>query len=679
MVAADSHLISIAETGSSYKDINGRQAWRVNISLDSKLIHPQYEIYDPFSENQHIAVLEYLEQLLSRESDIKSAAAETSAVVDNCASNLFAQLNLPPLLSKARIQIDIRESEDRPRAAQTDTIYRIPWELLEKPDHWHGPNSCVTVTRMVAPAVPGPELKRVCSWSTDDSINILLVVARQLSIDASGRYEHVLPSYALSAIQNAQRKLSRRQDAPRITLEIVRPGTYQAFKDCLERTTRDRGRGYFHMVHFDLHGRVKKNTAYLRFANKDGKLVDKPASVVAELLAANGVPSAVINACESASASKGVDANLARIFAQKRISNILAMSYRFSSSAATIFLTSFYTSLFIETLPFSEAAGRARATLREQRERKSRSGLQCEIQDWFVPAMYKGDKDLRIAPRSRSLQRSLLSRLCFFWMRDDRNSIIPKKDRWLSMLSLFVSPLLSLCSSASVPASLYSRRAESTSSLADQSRRLPKMVCLRPEAFDTGQNHRDPLVLDSFILHLEHNMVFDQQIFLHGPPGAGKSFFLDRLSHLWLSTNFAGRVYVIQADIFLEGWFLAQLRNFLYLIQGHNRFLYATARLPRSEGERLRLAPRTVVIVDHIDQIFSSHLTSQQKAQAKARLDAFLLKVMGRTTGKTNTLQPDLILVGRQGEDWLHKAFKDVNIDPTPIFLDSRPALHHLE
>ena len=294
------------------------------------------------------------------------------------------------LLSKSRIRIDVCECGDRTRTAQTDTIHRLPWELLENPDHWHVPDPCVTVRRIVAPAVGGPELERVCSWSTSDSVNILLVVARRLSVGASRQDQSGIPSFALAAIQNAQKKLNMRQGSSRIKLEIVWPGTYQALQKHLESTTCEKGLGYFHMVHFDLHGRVRNHTAYLRFVDEEGKFVDKPASVVAELLAANGVPSVVMNACQSATASKGVDANVARIFAREKISNILAMSYRFSGSATTIFLTSFYENLLIDTLPFSfsEAAGRARETLRKQRGRKSREASYYDIRDWFVPVVY---------------------------------------------------------------------------------------------------------------------------------------------------------------------------------------------------------------------------------------------------------------------------------------------------
>ena len=680
MAAPNCHNISVVGTGSSYKNKEGKKAWGTKVFLDYNLIHPEHEISDPFSEEEHPAVIEYLEQLLVRKHDIKSTATETSMIIDDCRSNLFAQLDLP-VLSRTQIRIDICECGDPTKTAQTDTICRLPWELLESPDHWHIPDPRVTVRRIVEPAVVGPELERVSSWSTDDSINILLVVARPLTIGASSRYQSVIPSFALSAIQDAQKKSDVRQDTPRINLEIVRPGTYKALQEHLQRTTRDKGRGYFHTVHFDLHGRIENNMAYLRFANRLGDLVDKPAWVVGELLAEHGVPSVVINACESATASKGVDANLGRIFAQKKIFNILAMSYRFSGSAATIFLTSFYENLLIKSLPFSEAAGRARETLRKQRGRESRSGLQCDIQDWFVPVMYMGKRDLQITPSPRNFQRSPIIYKYFRWTRDERISFILGIYWWLSMVLPHISRFLRLCSPRipALPSPLLPRGAKSTSSLTAQARRHPHMVCLGVEAFDDRQDHQDPLVLDSFILNLEHTLCVDEHIYLHGPPTAGKSFFLDRLSHLWLSTNFADRIYVIQARMFLEGWFPAQLRDILYWIQGHSRFLYATAQPPRSENGRPKSDPRTVVVLEHVDQLFSSDLTSQEKAQAKARLCAFLSNVVGGIRGKTYTLRPYLILVGRKGDDWLHHEFGDMNFDLTPIFLDSRPALHHLQ
>ena len=621
--------------------------------------------------------------MLTRTHDLRSTAAEASTIVDRYKTNLFGQLDLPLSLPKTRIRIDVRERRNQASAPQTDTIHRLQWELLEDPHHWHNFNPCITVRRIVTPADTSPELKRVCSWSTSDSINILLVVARRLENDQGREHHGVIPSSALSAIQNAQKQLNTRRSSPRIKLEIVRPGTYQALQGHLEKSTREIGHGYFHMVHLDLHGLVKNHTPYLYFANEDGNLVEKPALDVAELLAANGVSSAVINACESATASKGMDANLSQTSALKRISSILAMSYKISSSAATIFLSSFYRNLLNEILPFSEAAGRARETLREQREREGRCSLRCDIQDWFVPVMYMGNRDLQISPRSSQLSGSPVS-----WKRsrsilDCWTPLIFEMDRWLSMVLLYKSRLLTICSS-SVFAPLSSSqssagRAGRRLSLADKAKCRPKMICLKADTFDDQNDCPDTLVLDDFILNLENRMIIDHHIFIHGPTTAGKSPFLDQLSQLWLSTNFVERVYVIQARRFLDGWIPGLLRCLLHSIQGHSKFLYATASLPRNKDEKSNPEPRVVVIVDHLDQLFSNDLTAQQKARAKACLDAFLLKVVEGTRVKSHTPPPYLILVGRKGDDWLHQHFGDLDLDPTPIFLNSRPALHHLQ
>jgi hypothetical protein len=45
-----------------------------------------------------------------------------------------------------------------------------------------------------------------------------------------------------------------RQAQLRVDVDFVRPGTWQALVERLETVTRDRGAGYYHAVHFDLHG-----------------------------------------------------------------------------------------------------------------------------------------------------------------------------------------------------------------------------------------------------------------------------------------------------------------------------------------------------------------------------------------------------------------------------------------
>ena len=659
MEASDCHRLSIIRVGLSKRHTEGEQAWRTIICLDGICIQSNHEIYDPCSKEQHDAAIKvYLEQLLAQEDDQRSTAAQTSKLLDNYRTclfhQLFQQLDLHALLSKKRILIDVCDDGGSAEAPYKDTIHRLLWELLEG---CGTPNTTITVRRIVAPATPGLELERVCSCSTSDSINILLVIARDLSRNASRGDDHSTP--ATLAILNAREKLSVRQGFPKIYLEIVRPGTYQELRKRLEKTTKERGRGYFHIVHFDLHGCVKNHTPYLRFANESGTLSDEPASLVAELLATNGVPLAVTNACVSATANEGVAANLALIFARKAM-NILAMSYKFPSSAASNFLERFYDNLFVEAHPFSEAAGKAREALRNQTERTSQCGVKYDIQDWIVPVVYLGNKDLQISPRVSQLPRPLVRR---------RRSC----SLYYYFMTFFSVKFTSLFSSPS------SRGAERRPLLVDQAKCRPHMVCLQADTFDGGKAYHDPPVVDTFILNIEHRLSKDRHIFLHGPAAAGKSYLLYQLSHYWICTGFTERVYVIQARMFLQWWFPGPLRHFLHSIQGHSKFLYAaaTTRLPRAKEES-NSARRPVVIVDHLDQLFSNDLNLQQKTQAKARLDYFLSNIVGESRGVNNTQWPYLILVSRKDHEWLHKHFGDLNFDPTPIFLNSRLALRHV-
>jgi hypothetical protein len=56
-----------------------------------------------------------------------------------------------------------------------------------------------------------------------------------------------------------KRALENRNLAHSIALEIVRPGTFEAFK----RHLKTRPKGYFDIVHFDVHGRVTSTTRYI--------------------------------------------------------------------------------------------------------------------------------------------------------------------------------------------------------------------------------------------------------------------------------------------------------------------------------------------------------------------------------------------------------------------------------
>jgi hypothetical protein len=93
---------------------------------------------------------------------------------------------------------------------------------------------------------------------------VLLVIARNAKINPAV-YQDAEPFVALNLLLGIQRPLEKDESPLRINLHVVRPGTYEAFKQHLESTKLERGSGYYHLVHFDLHGRVAKR----RMANGD--------------------------------------------------------------------------------------------------------------------------------------------------------------------------------------------------------------------------------------------------------------------------------------------------------------------------------------------------------------------------------------------------------------------------
>ncbi len=121
-----------------------------------------------------------------------------------------------------------------------------------------------------------------------------------------------------------------------------------------------------------------------------------PADSVAKLLVEHGINSAILNACESARADKGLRANLAMTFLEKGVGSVLAMSYRFPSSVIGSFFSAFYDGLLGQGLPMSVAAAEARRALREHGLRKSRFGRTLQVQDWFIPVLYLSGNDVML-------------------------------------------------------------------------------------------------------------------------------------------------------------------------------------------------------------------------------------------------------------------------------------------
>lgn len=115
-------------------------------------------------------------------------------------------------------------------------------------------------------------------------------------------YEDVSPSIATKTLLRLRDELNGHAGRNKLNVEIVRPGTFEAFKEHLQRTEETRGPGYFHLVHFDTHGTVRsrkgKASKYglLYFSDPDsGRTVLKPGVLIAKVLKKHGVQYAVLN------------------------------------------------------------------------------------------------------------------------------------------------------------------------------------------------------------------------------------------------------------------------------------------------------------------------------------------------------------------------------------------------
>ena len=661
MAHSQRHNVSITEVCSIQPTQNGKQAWLVELKLDGKVKHEMYKITDPFSAEDYERLTEYLGILLRTEPDLQTKVLSSERLVEGYRKELHSHVNLNEQCHR-RVEIDVHEAHSTPLTSHVDTIHSFQWEQLEEPQQWQLPDSHVTVRRIVAPVNDNTEigLNKVSSWSikgsTDSSINVLLLIARNLPIDPRDPYEDTNPSIALLALLGARERLKAKKSTHQLHIEVVRPGSYKALAQHLARAKGIQGPGYFHMVHLDCHGQVIEGKAYLLFSNSDlleGGFTRKSAASVANLLAGYGVSTVVLNACESARANKGIRANLSRIFARKGISNIFAMSYSFSASAAILALNEFFDAFIVNTVPFSEAACYARRKLREVKEREGIDNRQLDIrEDWWVPVVYSNHKDVQITIHqpaasvpSPSVQDRLVS-LCI-------------ATPVISLGYLYTS--LRFLTQSNTVLSEHPEREQF---------RHTESLRLQDGFADAIKDQQSFIELDGQTLQLERDLIEDHAIILHGPPSLGKSQLITHLSKLWLATSFVDHIYIYQANEFLNGWLSTTVQTTWSYLRGDHDHLYTDLSYPIEDIDNEWAIPKTIIIIDHVDDLYTPDISVQERARGQAALRTFLSRVFNpERLGDQCPWRPYLVLVGHNGPDWWRTNFEQISLAAQPINL----------
>jgi tetratricopeptide (TPR) repeat protein len=245
----------------------------------------------------------------------------------------------------------------------------------------------------------------------------------------------------------------------RVNVEMVRPGTYEAFARHLEGK-----QSFYHIVHFDLHGglmgyedfqkyvhaqtdgytfqrgyglpnlpRYEGVQAFLFFeAEAAGQAVPVTAQEMADRLKQSGIPVCILNACQSgkqvrssapqtesvgahgstpsstqndaSSPATGTiderETSLGARLMDAGMQMVVAMGYSVTVSAAALLLKQLYERLFAEeSLP--EAVRRGRKELFERKQRRVYYNQMVDLEDWLLPVVYANQAvDFRLRPMS---------------------------------------------------------------------------------------------------------------------------------------------------------------------------------------------------------------------------------------------------------------------------------------
>jgi tetratricopeptide (TPR) repeat protein len=369
---------------------------------------------NPFQHNEEADLEFFFEEWYQFPTLDRERADRARAAIAQYGQELFAQLLKanPDAYADYR---DLRRSQAFERGTVLIEIIGSPefqgwhWEALRDPD-LPEPLSLMTpiVRRDPRRSVSNPARVEPSGW-----LNLLVVTARpDWSRDVNYR---TISRPLVEAIANAQLP---------VKVELLRPGTWEA----LDRHLQDVGPGFYHAVHFDLHGSVltydqasqlldrpaqpggptfrrgyglgelPQYEGYRAFLSFEGAAAGQSilveAAEVAALLQTRQIPLCILNACQSAKQISGgegpaAETSLGAKLLEAGMQAIVAMRYSVMVRAAELMMTRFYQALFTEQ-PVMEAIRLGRRELWQTKTRPGRFNMPIELEDWLLPVVYSG-------------------------------------------------------------------------------------------------------------------------------------------------------------------------------------------------------------------------------------------------------------------------------------------------
>lgn len=587
-------LISIRERSAAMDGSNA------TLSFDNEGEYP-ITISDPFSEQEEKLLEWYFEEHLRFPFLRKVDAATAATSITHYGEALFKQVfrdGDPDAYARYKEGVQAGVSELRFEITGSPRFHRLHWEALKDPKL---PEALALHAPMVRKNLNTQPVR--ATLRSSPTINLLIVTARP-----GGERDVGYRTISRPLVENL------RQAHLRVQVEILRPGTYEALFNHLQDVKSRHGAGYYHIVHFDVHGALLTHDDFQQAGQSDrflyqsrygrsdieqyegskaflfleGVKDNQPdpveAGELADLLIIHQVPIAILNACQSGKQVGASETSLGSRLMQAGVQMVLAMGYSVTVSAAESMMQTLYRQLFAgHDLP--TVICRTRLELHNRKGRRAYFNQMIDLEDWLLPVAYQ-NRELRLKLRE----------------------FTPEEE------------------------TVYYQR---------------KATNYAPAQPPYGFVGRD---LD--ILQIEKRLLMKRNILLvRGMGGAGKTTLLHHLGAWWQTTHFVEQVYYFGYDE--KAWTRQQIMH------GIAQQLLSPVELARFQplslnaqqkflAERLR-AHRHLLILDNLESITGTHLAilntlSPDEQQA---LRGLLADLAGGHT---------LVLLGsRSGEEWLAK------------------------
>jgi tetratricopeptide (TPR) repeat protein len=377
-----------------YSGQNG--IFQAKVSFDQDLEYG-ITIRDPFSKEEEERLEWYFEEHLRFPfiDQMKAQKAAISAIAYG--EGLFAQIfaSNTQILSAYRTATKAGLHSTQIEIVGQPSFHSLHWETLKDPEISQPLALQATVVRKskVSQAL-------LATVHSSPTINLLIVTARPY-----GRRDIGYRTISRPLVE------SLRQDSLPVEIDILRPGTYKALEQHLRATTELHGIGYYHVIHFDVHGAIQSYPqirhllhnrygrdrlqpyedmkAFLFLEGEKNNTADPlEATELTRLLITHQVPIAILNACQSGKQVGASETSLASHLIQSGVQMVLAMGYSVTVTAATLLMKTLYQQLFNGS-DLSSAIRMARCELYSRKGRQAYYNQIVDLEDWLLPVIYQ--------------------------------------------------------------------------------------------------------------------------------------------------------------------------------------------------------------------------------------------------------------------------------------------------